>query len=106
MKKIILLFAFMCFMSHTTFSQELKNEISSASQNIRVEKIEITNLPDKITKVLKEKYTTYTVAKALKGKLKGKPVYKVKLENEDAFQIVILNVDGKILESEKNSRRQ
>ena len=106
MKKIGLLLVLFGFMSHATFSQELEKEISGVSQNIQQQKIEIANIPDKVAKVLKSKFATYTVAKAVKGKLKGKPVYKVKLENKDAFQIVILDANGKILESEKNMRKQ
>ncbi len=106
MKKLGLLLFFLGVMSHCVTAQEVKKESSIISQNIQQQTIEINDLPDEVKKELRTKYAKYTIEKAVRGKLKGKSVYKVKLGSEDAFQIVLLSNEGKIIASEKSNRRQ
>ncbi len=107
MRKLRVLLLLFSFVSCALFAQETQmEEASGVLQNIQQQKIEKVDLPEKIRETVRSKFVNYSIAKAAKGKIKGKPVYKLKLENEESVQIIILSANGKILESEKNLKRR
>ncbi len=100
MKKLGLLLAFavLSLVSTTTFAQEVKEEVQEVVQE-KVE-VQISELPEAVTKTLGEQFAEYAAEKAYKSILDEKEVYYVKLAKGEEYIKVLIDAEGNVIEKE------
>ena len=100
---VLLTFAVLILVSTTTFAQEVKEEIKDkvqAKKELVQEKVEVqlSELPDAVTKTLGENFAEFTAKKAYKVVKDGKTNYYVKLLKGEEYIKVLIDDQGKVLE--------
>ncbi len=95
---ILLAFAVLSLVSTTTFAQEVKEEAQEVVQD-KVE-IQISELPEAVTKTLGEQFAEYTAEKAYKSILDEKEVYYVKLVKDGEYNVVLIDAEGNVIQKE------
>lgn len=98
MRKLSFLFLFVAvgLVSTTTYAQEVTKEVVKKQQE-KVE-VQISELPEAITKTLKAEFADLKADKAYKFEKEGKTLFYVKLKNADKHIKVTLDAEGKVLE--------
>jgi len=96
---ILLAFAVLSLVSTTTFAQEAKEEVKEVVQD-KVE-IQISELPEAVTKTLGEQYAEYNAEKAYKSVLDEKEVYYVKLVKDGEYNVVLIDAEGNVIQKEE-----
>ena len=95
---LLLAFAVLSLVSTTTFAQEAKEEVQEIAQE-RVE-VQISELPEAVTKTLGKQFAEYTAEKAYKSILDEKKVYYVKLAKGEEYIKVLIDTEGNVIEKE------
>ncbi|MCF6348098.1 MAG: hypothetical protein L3J20_07345 [Flavobacteriaceae bacterium] len=96
---ILLAFAVLSLVSTTTFAQEAKEEVKEIVQD-KVE-IQISELPEAVTKTLGEQFAEFTAEKAYKSVLDEKEVYYVKLVKDGEYSVVLIDAEGNVIQKEE-----
>ncbi len=96
---ILLAFAVLSLVSTTTFAQETKEEVKEVVQD-KVE-IQISELPEAVTKTLGEQFAEFTAEKAYKSVLDEKEVYYVKLVKDGEYSVVLIDAEGNVIQKEE-----
>jgi hypothetical protein len=96
---ILLAFAVLSLVSTTAFAQEVKEEVQEVAQD-KVE-VQISELPEAVTKTLGENYAEYTATKAYKSVLDEKEVYTITLVKEQESVEVLIDADGNVIQKEE-----
>lgn len=96
---ILLAFAVLSLVSTTTFAQDAKEEVKEVAQD-KVE-IQISELPEAVTKTLGEQFAEYTAEKAYKSVLDEKEVYYVKLVKDGEYNVVLIDAEGNVIQKEE-----
>jgi len=96
---ILLAFAVLSLVSTTTFAQEVKEEVKEVIQD-KVE-IQISELPEAVTKTLGEQFAEFTAEKAYKSVLDEKEVYYVKLVKDGEYNVVLIDAEGNVIQKEE-----
>tara|TARA_R110002073_G_scaffold57778_4_gene146654 strand:- start:59306 stop:59641 length:336 start_codon:yes stop_codon:yes gene_type:complete len=100
MRKLSFLFLFVAagLVSTTTYAQEMKKEVKEVvkKQQEKVE-IQISELPEAITKTLSSEFADLKADKAYKFEKEGKSLFYVKLKSADKHIKVTLDTEGNVL---------
>ncbi len=96
---ILLAFAVMSLMSTTAFAQDVKEEVQQVEQE-KVE-VQISELPEAVTKTLGEQFAEYTAEKAYKTMQEEKEVYYVKLVKGEEYVKILIDAEGNIIDSKE-----
>jgi hypothetical protein len=107
MKKLFVLslLAIFTLTSFTSIAQIEDEDVETVIQDET--KIEVTNLPDAVTKTLKANFANFTVEKASKvlkqnaGSLKNEAFYNVTLTNKEKSVTVLFDANGNEVKDEK-----
>ena len=99
--RFLVLFAALGLFTMTTFAQEVKEE--ATVETVAQEKVEIqlSELPEAVTKALGEQFADSTAEKAYKATQDGQDIYHVKLEKDGAYTLVHFDAEGKVLGQEE-----
>lgn len=100
---ILLAFAVLSLVSTTTFAQETKEEVKEIVQD-KVE-IQISELPEAVTKTLGEQFAEFTAEKAYKSVLDEKEVYYVKLVKDGEYNVVLIDAEGNVIQKEEEPKQ-
>ncbi len=100
---ILLAFAVLSLVSTTTFAQETKEEVKEIVQD-KVE-IQISELPEAVTKTLGEQFAEFTAEKAYKSVLDEKEVYYVKLVKDGEYNVVLIDAEGNVVQKEEEPKQ-
>ncbi|MCF6348097.1 MAG: hypothetical protein L3J20_07340 [Flavobacteriaceae bacterium] len=97
MKKlsILLAFAVLSLVSTIAFAQETQDKVE----------VQISELPEVVTKVLEKQFVGYAVDKAYKTVQNEKEVYYVKLLNGEEYIKVLIDAEGNIIEKEQKTEK-
>ena len=108
MKKLSVLvtFAVLVLASTTTFAQKVKEEIKEVvkeKKELVQDKVEVqlSELPEAVTKTLGEKFSEFTAKKAYKVVKGEKVVYYVKLLKGEEHIKVLVDAKGKVIEKKE-----
>ena len=97
----LFLFAALSLVSTATFAQEVKEEVKA--EVVAQEKVEIqlSELPEAVTKALGEQFAESTAEKAYKVTQDGQEIYHVQLAKDGAKTLVHFDAEGKVLGQEE-----
>jgi len=105
MKKGMIISAVIVVMAMMSFSGEVVANSSKydqtavvAQDDVTYAEVKVDDLPDAVTKSLKDGYADYEISKAYKG---SDDSYKVELTKENEKIAVYFNADGKFLKIEQ-----
>jgi len=99
---ILLVFAVLSLVSTTTFAQDAKEEVQAAvAQEQEKVEVQISELPEAVTKTLGEQFAEYTAEKAYKTVKGDKEVYYVKLVKGEEYKKVLIDAEGNLMEKEE-----
>ncbi len=93
---ILLAFAVLSLVSTTTFAQETKEKVQAIEQE-KVE-VQISELPEAVTKALGEQFTGFTAEKAYKTVQDEKEVYYVKLVKGEQHVKALIDAEGNVID--------
>jgi len=102
--KILLVFGVMCFIGTVSFAQietieEIKTEVQDKTEVL------INDLPQAVTKTLKDKYANYIASKASSSiQADGKVVYSVSLLKGTETTEVTIDSEGNLVEKDKEKK--
>lgn len=104
--KILLVFGVMCFIGTVSFAQvETIEEVKTEVQNKT--KVLISDLPQAVTKTLKDKYTDYVASKASSSiQDNGTVTYIVSLLKDKETTKVTIDSEGNVVEKYKAKRNK
>ncbi len=91
---LLLAFAVLSLVSTTTFAEEVQEVVQE-----KVE-VQISELPEAVTKTLGEQFAEYAAEKAYKSILDEKEVYYVKLAKGEEYIKVLIDAEGNVIEKE------
>lgn len=97
----LLAIALFALISTTTFAQEEKEVKDQDQAKIMLQdktEVQISELPEAVTKTLNETYADYTAKKAYKATKDDHEVYYVKLQKEGAYKKVLIDAEGNVIE--------
>lgn len=103
MRKLSILLALLVvsFASTTTFGQETKELVQKVKQEKEKVAVQISELPEAVTKTLGEQFAEYTADKAYKTVKNNKEVYYVKLVKGEEYKKVLIDAEGNLIKKEE-----
>lgn len=100
---ILLAFAVLSLISTTTFAQEATEEVQEVTQD-KVE-VQVSELPEAVTKALGENFAEYTATKAYKSVLDEKEVYTITLVKDEESVDVLIDAEGNVIQKEEEPKQ-
>ena len=99
----LLVFAMFALVSTATFAQEeVKKETETVVKAVQDKvEVQLSELPEAVTKTLAESFADYTAEKAYKTTKEGKEVYIVKLSKEGEKIKVFVDTEGAVIEKKE-----